>query len=92
LHEYKCEEDHPVTKGDIIIGNDVWIGMNATILSGVTIGDGAVIGANSLLTKDVEPYMIIGGNPAITIRKRFDQHELGFNGRQFKSASTYSLK
>jgi len=76
LHEYKYSEGHPVTKGDIIIGNDVWIGMNATILSGVTIGDGAVIGANSLLTKEVEPYMIIGGNPAIPIRKRFDQQTI----------------
>ena len=76
LHEYKYLKGHPATKGDIIIGNDVWIGMNATILSGVTIGDGAVIGANSLVTNDVEPYMIVGGNPAKPIRKRFDQQTI----------------
>jgi virginiamycin A acetyltransferase len=76
LHEYKCIKGHPTTKGDIIIGNDVWIGMNATILSGVTIGNGAVIGANSLVTNDVESYMIVGGNPAKPIRKRFDQQTI----------------
>lgn len=76
LHEYRHLKGHPATKGDIIIGNDVWIGMNATILSGVTIGDGAVIGANSLVTNDVEPYTIVGGNPAKPIRKRFDQQTI----------------
>jgi acetyltransferase-like isoleucine patch superfamily enzyme len=76
LNEYKYIKGHPATKGDIIIGNDVWIGMNATILSGVTIGDGAVIGANSLVTNDVEPYTIVGGNPAKPIRKRFDQQTI----------------
>ena len=76
LHEYKYIKGHPATKGDIIIGNDVWISMNATILSGVTIGDGAVIGANSLVTNDVEPYTIVGGNPAKPIRKRFDQQTI----------------
>lgn len=54
-----------------IIGNDVWIGMNATILNGVTIGDGAVVAAGSVVVKDVEPYSIVGGNPARVIRKRF---------------------
>ncbi len=58
-------------KGDIIIGNDVWIGYNATIMAGVTIGDGAVIAANSTVVKDVAPYSIVGGNPAIEIKKRF---------------------
>jgi acetyltransferase-like isoleucine patch superfamily enzyme len=66
----------PGTKGDVIIGNDVWIGINATILSGVTIGDGAVIGANSLVTQNVEPYTVIVGNPAKLIRKRFDQQTI----------------
>ena len=59
-------------KGDTIVGNDVWIGENSTILPGVKIGDGAIIGMNSVVTKDVEPYTIVGGNPARVIRKRFD--------------------
>ena len=62
---------HPYSNGDVIIGNDVWIGTNAVIMSGIKIGDGAVIGAYSLVTKDVEPYTIVGGNPAKIIRKRF---------------------
>jgi acetyltransferase-like isoleucine patch superfamily enzyme len=62
---------HPTTNGDIQIGNDVWIGMSVKIMSGVKIGDGAVIGAHSLVTKNVEPYTIVGGNPAKIIRKRF---------------------
>ena len=60
-------------KGDINIGNDVWIGYNATIMSGVTIGDGAIIAANSTVIKDVEPYSIVGGNPAKEIKKRFSK-------------------
>jgi acetyltransferase-like isoleucine patch superfamily enzyme len=63
---------HPKTRGDVIIGNDVWIGYDAVILSGVEIGDGAVIGARSLVKTDVPPYSIFGGNPARLIRKRFD--------------------
>ena len=59
-------------KGDIVIGNDVWIGYEAVILSGVTIGDGAIIGSRAVVTKDVEPYTIVGGVPAKSIRKRFD--------------------
>jgi virginiamycin A acetyltransferase len=58
-------------KGDITIGNDVWIGHNATIMAGVTIGDGAIIATNATVTKDVAPYSIVGGNPAQLIRKRF---------------------
>jgi len=61
-----------VNKGDIVIGNDVWIGFEALIMSGVNIGDGAVIGARSVVTKDVLPYTIVGGNPAKKIRNRFD--------------------
>lgn len=60
-------------KGDIVIGNDVWIGYQAVILSGVTVGDGAIIGTRALVTKDVPPYTIVGGVPAKPIRKRFDQ-------------------
>ena len=56
-------------KGDIIIGNDVWIGYEALILSGVTIGDGAIIGARAVVTKDVPPYTIVGGVPARPLRK-----------------------
>lgn len=58
-------------KGDIVIGNDVWIGYNATIMAGVTIGDGAIIATNATVVKDVAPYTIVGGNPAREIRKRF---------------------
>ena len=58
-------------KGNIIIGNDVWIGYNATIMAGVKIGDGAIIATNSTVVKDVKPYTIVGGNPAMEIKKRF---------------------
>ena len=64
------------TKGDTIIGNDVWIGYNSTIMPGIKIGDGAIIATNSTITKDVEPYTIVGGNPAKVIRKRFTEHEI----------------
>lgn len=59
-------------KGDTVIGNDVWIGQNATILPGVHIGDGAIIGLNSVVGSDVAPYTIVAGNPAREIRKRMD--------------------
>lgn len=60
-------------KGDIVIGNDVWIGYEAVIMSGVTIGDGAIIGTRAVVTKDVPPYTIVGGVPAKPIRKRFSE-------------------
>lgn len=60
-------------KGDIVIGNDVWIGYEAVILSGVHIGDGAIIGTRAVVTKDVQPYTIVGGVPAKEIKKRFDE-------------------
>ncbi|MCX2717452.1 CatB-related O-acetyltransferase [Helicobacter sp. MIT 21-1697] len=60
-------------KGDTIIGNDVWIGQNATILPGVRIGDGAIIGANAVVASDIAPYSIAVGNPARVIKKRFDE-------------------
>lgn len=63
-------------KGDINIGNDVWIGYNATIMAGVTIGDGAIIATNSTVIKDVEPYSIVGGNPATEIKKRFSKETI----------------
>lgn len=59
-------------KGDIVIGNDVWIGYEAVIMPGVTIGDGAVVGTRAVVTKDVLPYTIVGGVPAKPIRRRFD--------------------
>ncbi len=59
-------------KGDTMIGNDVWIGQNAVILPGVHIGDGAIIGANSIVGSDIDPYTIVVGNPAKPLRKRFD--------------------
>lgn len=65
------KEDLPF-KGDTVVGNDVWIGQNSTILPGVHIGDGAIIGLNSVVTRDVPPYTIVAGNPAKTVRKRFD--------------------
>ncbi len=63
----------PGRKGDTVIGNDVWIGMEALIMPGVTIGDGAIISARSVVAKDVAPYTIVGGNPAKPIRARFDE-------------------
>jgi len=60
-------------KGDLIIGNDVWIGHNATIMAGVNIGDGAIIATNATVVKDVAPYSIVGGNPAVEIKKRFSE-------------------
>lgn len=63
-------------KGDITIGNDVWIGYNATIMAGVTIGDGAIIATNATVVKDVAPYSIVGGNPAIEIKKRFSDEKI----------------
>ena len=63
-------------KGDIHVGNDVWIGYNATIMAGVTIGDGAIIATNSTIVKDVAPYSIVGGNPATEIKKRFSDNTI----------------
>lgn len=63
-------------RGDTVVGNDVWIGMNAMIMPGVKIGDGAIIGANSVVTKNIEPYTIVAGNPAKQVKKRFDEHTI----------------
>ncbi|WP_299454503.1 CatB-related O-acetyltransferase [uncultured Microscilla sp.] len=59
------------SKGNISIGNDVWLGYKATIMAGVTIGDGAIVGSHAVVTKDVPPYAVVGGNPAKEIRLRF---------------------
>jgi acetyltransferase-like isoleucine patch superfamily enzyme len=71
ISTYPFTEEHHTTKGPIRIGNDVWIGMNALILSGVTIGDGAVVGAGAVVTKDVPPYAIVVGSPAKLVKHRF---------------------
>ena len=67
---------HPSTRGDVILGNDVWIADNVTIMSGVTIGDGAVIANNTHVVKDVEPYSLVGGNPARHIKYRFKPEQI----------------
>jgi acetyltransferase-like isoleucine patch superfamily enzyme len=69
-------QGHPRTRGDVIIGNDVWIGTEAVIMSGVQIGDGAVIGARSVVTGNVPPYAIFAGNPARLIRFRFEPEQI----------------
>lgn len=72
----KYTDGMPQTKGNIEIGNEVWIGTNVTILSGVNIGHGAIILSGSVVTKNVEPYSIIGGVPAKILRKRFDDIQI----------------
>lgn len=67
---------HPASRGDVIIGHDVWIGTGAVILSGVRIGNGAVIGASAVVTRDVPPYSIVAGNPAKVVRMRFKEEEI----------------
>lgn len=67
---------HPATKGDVVIGNDVWIGSGSTILSGIRIGDGAVIAANSVVVKDIPAYAIVGGNPAKVLKMRFSRKQI----------------
>lgn len=70
--EAHYQAGYPVPSEGVVIGNDVWIGHGATILSDVTVGDGAVIGACAVVAKDVEPYAIVVGNPAKQVRSRFD--------------------
>ena len=67
------EDGLPSSKGPTTIGNDVWIGIGAKILSGVSIGDGAVVGAGAVVAKDVPPYAIVAGNPARLVRYRFSE-------------------
>jgi acetyltransferase-like isoleucine patch superfamily enzyme len=66
-----AEASH-ISRGDVVVGNDVWIGSGAVILSGVTVGDGAIIGAHAVVARDVPPYAIVAGNPAQVLRTRFD--------------------
>ena len=60
-------------RGDTVVGNDVWIGERATVLPGVSIGDGAIVGSLAVVSRDVEPYTVVAGNPAREVRRRFDQ-------------------
>lgn len=73
---YQFTEQKSIENCSFIVGNDVWIGSNVTIMAGVKIGDGAVIGANALITKDVKPYSIVGGVPARIIKMRFDEETI----------------
>jgi len=74
--EMHMKMGHPTCKGDIKIGNDVWVGATSTIMSGVTIGDGAVIGAGSTITKDVPPFAIVAGNPGRVVKYRFTKEQI----------------
>ena len=89
LHQHACIQDrklvstaqlpgypHPLGEERMIIGNDVWIGRNATLLGGITIGDGAIIGAFSVVAKDVPPYAVVVGNPAQIKRYRFTEEQV----------------
>tara|TARA_B110000977_G_scaffold201306_1_gene295260 strand:+ start:2606 stop:3157 length:552 start_codon:yes stop_codon:yes gene_type:complete len=67
---------HPTCKGDINVGNDVWIGAMSTIMSGITIGDGAIVGAGSTVTKDVPPFAIVAGNPGKIVKYRFTEEQI----------------
>jgi chloramphenicol O-acetyltransferase type B len=68
---FRSIRGHPKTRGDVLIGNDVWIGREAMVMSGVTIGDGAVVGARSVITRNIPPYTIAAGNPGQIVRQRF---------------------
>ena len=70
-------DDLPL-KGDTVVGNDVWFGQNVTVMPGVHIGDGAIIAANSVVTSDIPPYCVAGGNPCRIIRKRFDDELIAY--------------
>jgi lipopolysaccharide transport system ATP-binding protein len=76
IAEMHMEMGHPTCKGDIKIGNDVWIGATSTIMSGVIIGDGAVVGAGSTITKDVPPFSIVAGNPGKIVKYRFTKEQI----------------
>ena len=67
---------HPVSRGDVIIGHDVWIGIGAVILSGVNIGNGSIIGASAVVSRDVPPYSVVAGNPARVVKQRFTEDDI----------------
>lgn len=70
------EDGHPGSKGDVVIGNDVWLGLGAKVLSGVVVGDGAVVGAHAVVTRSVRPYAIVVGSPAREVRRRFSDEQV----------------
>ena len=74
--EFDFETIRSGLRGDTIVGNDVWIGESVTVMPGVSIGDGAIIATKAVVTKDVEPYSIVGGNPATLIKHRFDDETI----------------
>jgi acetyltransferase-like isoleucine patch superfamily enzyme len=76
IAQMHMEMGHPSCKGDIIVENDVWIGAKATIMSGVKIGNGSVVGSGSVVTKDVPPYAIVVGNPAVVVKYRFTEEQI----------------
>lgn len=80
-HGWECSvpslEELPI-KGDTVVGNDVWIGQNVTVMPGINIGDGAIIAANSVVARDVPPYHIVGGNPCRVIKPRFDEELIAY--------------
>ena len=67
---------HPVSRGDVVIGHDVWIGLDAIILSGVSIGNGSIVGASAVVSRDVPAYSVVAGNPAKVIKKRFSDENI----------------
>lgn len=77
VEHFESAIDGFIRSGDTVIGNDVWIGSEAMIMPGIRIGDGAVIGSRALVTRDVEPYDIVGGNPAKQIKRRFSDDQVG---------------
>ena len=76
IAQMHMEMGHPSCKGDIIVENDVWIGAKATIMSGVKIGNGSIVGSGSVVTKDVPPYAIVVGNPAVVVKYRFTEEQI----------------
>jgi acetyltransferase-like isoleucine patch superfamily enzyme len=76
IAQMHMEMGHPSCKGDIIVENDVWIGAKATIMSGVKIGNGSVVGSGSVVTKNVPPYAIVVGNPAVVVKYRFTEEQI----------------
>jgi len=76
VESFRQAADAFAGSGDTVVGNDVWIGSEAMIMPGIQIGDGAVIGSRALVTKNVDPYTIVGGNPAKLIKSRFSEHDI----------------